>query len=101
MSPSFYPEDGQCRNSYKGCLQAVNGLVPASGIDAQISEASESPVGSCSQEQGQPTAAQSAQLGRLELEQHSTQLQSQAPLTIGQPVFHPAFGYGTVAALDG
>jgi hypothetical protein len=26
MSPSFYPEDGQCRNSYKGCLQAVNGL---------------------------------------------------------------------------
>jgi transposase len=29
MSPSFYPEDGQCRNSYKGCLQAVNGLVSA------------------------------------------------------------------------
>src|ERR1039457_128314 len=27
MPPSFYPEDGQCRNSYKGCLQAVNGLV--------------------------------------------------------------------------
>jgi hypothetical protein len=66
---------------------AITSKAPASVLDAQIVEATESPVGSL--------------LEPLALEEHTTLVQSQGPLTIGQPVYFPAFGSGEIAAIDG
>ena len=94
--------DGERRTNKTTPAEGENtSLVPVSGIGAQIVEASESPVSSRSQEQGQLTAEQAAPLGHLELEDRTKMLEAQSPLTLGQPVFHPEFGYGTVAAIDG
>jgi hypothetical protein len=45
----------------------ITSKAPVSGIDAQIVEASESPVGSCSREQGQPTLDKSDPVTEFEL----------------------------------
>src|SRR5882672_4201852 len=67
---------------------------------AKNAEASESPVGSSVQGATQPTSAQTESRGHPELEEQPA-FQSQGPLTLGQPVFHLAFGYGTIDAIDG
>src|SRR5258706_4764884 len=72
-------------------------ISPPSGIDAQILEVSEHPGGSSSRGESQALPGQSEPLGQLGFEDHTKVLQAQGPLAIGQPVFHPFVGYGTIA----
>jgi hypothetical protein len=76
-------------------------ISPPSGIDAQILEVSEHPGGSSSRGESQALPGQSEPLGQLGFEDHTKVLQAQGPLAIGQPVFHPFVGYGTIAGVDG
>ena len=69
--------------------------------DVPIVEASGSPAGICPQRQDQPTSKLSEPFGHSELELEMALPRNQGPLIVGQPVFHPQVGYGTITAIDG